>query len=77
MREVDRAALEEAVAAHPVVMRGRTKRGGALAILFETDAGGQMAALATEQEAQDKDVLDDDDLATLQEVAASCLGGGA
>jgi len=69
-------ALGEQLAQYPVVMRTGLKRGGVVAMLVGIEDAGRFAALATGEEAAPKATLDDADLATLTEVASSCLGGG-
>lgn len=76
MKPLDRAALEEALAAMPFSMAASLKRKGAFGLLFTVGDAARFAALAMGETPAPKDALTGDDLGTLKEVASSCIGGG-
>lgn len=73
LREATPGAIDEMLGQFSFSMRGRMKRGGALAMLLTPESAAQFGALAMGAEPDPSAELD---LDTLREVASSCLGGG-
>jgi len=72
---VSDAVLAQLLERYPVILHGRLQSGlGAAAILFGVRDAARIAALVRETEAQE--ALDDEDRATLKEVADPAIGGG-
>ena len=76
LRQATAAALDEMLSDYPAALRARLKRGGAVAMLLSQENAAQFVALTLGNEPTSKDALDEGDVATLTEVAESCLGGG-
>ncbi len=76
IQELTESKLGEMLGNYPVAMRARLKRGGAVAMLLTVDDAARFVGLTSGDQPAPKDALEETDLATLKEIATSCLGGG-
>ncbi|MCX5756911.1 MAG: flagellar motor switch protein FliN [Candidatus Hydrogenedentes bacterium] len=73
---LDEVSLRAHIAQTPVVLRARVKSGGAVALFLTVKDASRFAALVLGNQPIEKTTLDADDIGTLREIAAPCLGGG-